>query len=193
MNATGILNSIKSHITLTPEEVDHFSSVILPLSVKQGEFIEKAGEPTRYFIYVNSGCLMTYYTDKDGDDHVMQFSTTDWWTGDLHSCTAQVPSIYSTRALTDSQVWLIPKPGMDQMLEKYPKFEKFFRILFQNSLITHQSRIIQADSSTAGERYNAFRKKYPTLEQYVPLKYIASYLGMTPEFLSKIRRKRTSQ
>jgi hypothetical protein len=78
---------------------------------------------------------------------------------------------------------------MDQLLERLPKFERYFRIIFQNSLITHQNRIIQSYSSTADERYLAFREKYPNLEQYVPLKYIASYLGITPEFLSKIRRK----
>ncbi|HRI78816.1 MAG TPA: Crp/Fnr family transcriptional regulator [Cyclobacteriaceae bacterium] len=189
MNTNSILASIRKHIKPSAEESEYFASILLPLSVKQGEFAEKSGETTRYFIYVNSGCLMTYYTDKDGDDHVIQFSTSGWWTGDLQSFTEQVPATYSTRALTDSEVWLIPKMGMDQLLEKYPHFEKFFRILFQNSLVTHQKRIILAGTVTAEERYIRFRKKYPTLEQYVPLKYIASYLGITPEFLSKIRRK----
>jgi CRP-like cAMP-binding protein len=112
-----------------------------------------------------------------------------WWTGDLHSFTEQVPSIYSTRALADSEVLYLPKADMDRLLAEVPKFERFFRILFQNSLVTHQQRIIQNFSANAEERYENFRKKYPSLEQYVPLKYIASYLGFTPEFLSKIRRK----
>jgi CRP-like cAMP-binding protein len=86
-------------------------------------------------------------------------------------------------------VLLLPKSHMDQLLNEAPVFEKYFRIIFQNSLITHQNRIIQSYSSTAEERYLAFREKYSTLEQYVPLKYIASYLGITPEFLSKVRRK----
>jgi CRP-like cAMP-binding protein len=82
---------------------------------------------------------------------------------------------------------------MDQLLDKYPKFERYFRILFQNSLITHQDRIVQNFSDTAEDRYEQFRQKYPSLEQYVPLKYIASYLGITPEFLSKIRRRQTKK
>ncbi len=189
MTTTKILESVSKHITLTDDEATYFSSLFLPLKVKQGEMPEKTGEPTRYFIHVNSGCLMSYFTDQEGNDHVMQFATAGWWTGDLPSFTQQIPSIHTTRALADSEILLLPKQSMDQLLEKYPKFERYFRILFQNSLINHQSRIIQNLSAKAEDRYLTFLKKYPPLEQYVPLKYIASYLGITPEFLSKIRRK----
>ena len=158
-------------------------------SIRQGDLIEKAGEVSKYFIHVKSGCLMSYYTDKEGNDHVMQFSMAGWWTGDLNSFTKKVPSAYTTRALADSEVLLMEVKNLDQLLERFPVFEKYFRILFQNSLITHQNRIAQNISSTAEERYVAFQRKYPSLEQYVPLKYVASYLGITPEFLSKIRRR----
>ena len=193
MTTANILASVSKHITLTEEEATYFASLFLPLKVKQGEMPEKVGQPTRYFTYVNIGCLMSYFTDQQGTDHVMQFATAGWWTGDLSSFTQQTPSIHATRALTDSEILLLPKQNMDQLLEKYPKFERYFRILFQNSLINHQNRLIQNLSSKAEERYLAFLKKYPSLEQYVPLKYIASYLGITPEFLSKIRRKLMSK
>jgi CRP-like cAMP-binding protein len=189
MTTDHIISSISKHVNLTEEERTYFTSLLLPLHVRQGEFIGKTGEPTKYFIYVNSGCLMSYYTDKDDTDHVMQFATAGWWTGDLSSYMQQNKSIHATRALTDSDVWLLPRPSMDQLLDKYLKFERYFRIIFQNSLINHQNRLIQNLSSTAEERYIAFFQKYSSLEQYVPLKYIAAYLGMTPEFLSKIRRK----
>lgn len=133
---------------------------------------------------------MTYYTDPSGNDHVIQFSTAGWWTADLHSLTQNQPSIYSTRALADSEIFLLPKIRLEELVERYPVFERFFRIMFQNSLVTHQHRIVQAFSFTAEQRYEHFQQKYPQLEQFVPLKYIASYLGITPEFLSKIRRKR---
>lgn len=189
MNAVSLLSAINRVVTLTEEEASFFEALLLPMKVRQGEMLEKPGELSKYFINVVSGCLMTYYTDKDDVDHVIQFAQAGWWTGDAASLTRHIPSIYSTRALTDSEVFLLPQNGMDQLLEKYMKFEKFFRILFQNSLVTHQNRLIQTLSTTAEERYLAFGKKYPSLEQYVPQKYIASYLGMTPEFLSKIRRK----
>lgn len=185
-----ILSHITRHVTLTQTEEDFFISILLPLKIKQGDFIEKAGEVTYHFIHVNSGCLMTYFTDKEGDDQVIQFATAGWWTGDLHSLTTMQPSIYTTRALADSDILLLPKVRMDELLERYPVFERYFRIMFQNSLVTHQNRIIEAFANTAEDRYQNFQKKYPHLEQFVPLKYIASYLGITPEFLSKIRRKR---
>lgn len=185
-----ILSHITRHVTLTKSEEDFFISLLLPVKLKQGEFAEKACEITYNFIHVNSGCLMTYFTDKDGDDQVIQFATSGWWTGDLHSLTTMQPSIYTTRALADSEILLLPKVRMDELLEKYPVFERYFRIMFQNSLVTHQNRIIEAFAVTAEDRYQNFQKKYPHLEQFVPLKYIASYLGITPEFLSKIRRKR---
>jgi CRP-like cAMP-binding protein len=188
-NTSSLLASINKHIALEPSEIILFTSMLRATHIKQGEFIETAGIVTTHFIHVLSGCLMTYYSDKDGHDHVIQFAMAGWWTGDPQSLTEQVPSIYSTRALVDSEVLLLPKTDMDRLLVEAPKFERFFRILYQNSLVTHQNRIIQNFSATAEERYENFRKKYPALEQYVPLKYIASYLGFTPEFLSKIRRK----
>lgn len=193
MEYQNIIAAIKRHVELTREEEIFFHSVLVPRHLKQGEFAEKAGEVTLNFIHVNRGCLMTYYTDKNDNDQVIQFSTSGWWTGDLHSLTKQEPSIYSSRALADSEILLLPKVRLDELLNRYPKFERFFRIMFQNSLVTHQTRIIEAFSLSAEDRYANFQKRYPQLEQYVPLKYIASYLGITPEFLSKIRRKKMNK
>jgi len=193
MNTSEILSQINRHISLDEREGLYFSSLLIHAKIKQGDYLEKVGSVTQSFIHVESGCLMSYYTDKEGDDHVLQFATAGWWTGDLQSFTKQQPAIYSTRALAESSVFYLPKADMDQLLERYPKFEKYFRILFQNSLITHQDRILQNISDTAEDRYEHFRQKYPSLEQYVPLKYIASYLGITPEFLSKIRRRQTEK
>lgn len=190
MDTRGILSHISRNVTLNDEEQQFFISILVPVKLKQGEFIEQAGEISNNFIHVNAGCLMTYYTDEDGNDQVLQFSTSGWWTADLHSLTTRQPSIYSTRALADSEVFLLPKIRLEELVERYPIFERFFRIMFQNSLVTHQDRIIQVFSLTAEERYANLSEKYPQLEQFVPLKYIASYLGITPEFLSKIRRKR---
>jgi len=191
MDYQPILTAIKRHLELSAEEEQFFISILIPLKLKQGEFVERTGEITHHLIHVVSGCLMTYYTDKEGNDQVIQFSTAGWWTGDLHSITGEVPSIYSSRALADSELFLLPGLRLEELVQRFPRFERYFRIMFQNSLVTHQNRIIEAFSLTAEERYEKFRKRYPQLEQFVPLKYIASYLGITPEFLSKIRRKRS--
>lgn len=191
MDTTGIIAQFEKHIPLEEKEKLYFSSVVIPAHIKQGEFVETVGKVTSNFIYVNSGCLMTYFTDTEGTDHVIQFAMAGWWTGDLHSFTKEERSIYSTRALADSDIFYLRKNDMEMLLEKFPKLERYFRILFQNSIVSHQYRLIQNFSVTADQRYENFSKRYPSLEQYVPLKYIASYLGITPEFLSKIRRKRS--
>jgi CRP-like cAMP-binding protein len=193
MDKSGIIRSISKYVPLDEIESLYFTSLLLPLKIRQGEFTERIGNISKGMIYVNTGCLMTYFSDKQATDHVIQFATAGWWTGDLHSFTSQTPSIYSTKALADSEVLLLPKNDMDQVLEKFPKFERYFRIIFQNSLVTHQHRIIQNFSVDAEDRYAQFQEKYPSLEQYVPLKYIAAYLGITPEFLSKIRRRRSEK
>lgn len=189
MNTAVILSAINKHVALDEAEANFLTDQLIPKKLKPGELIEESGEMTKFMIYVNSGCLMTYYTDKDGTDHVIQFATTGWWTGDLHSLQKKVPSIYSTRALVESEILLLPKVSLELLLDQYLKFERYFRIIFQNALVVSQQRIIHSYASTAEERYLHFSEKYSNLEQYVPLKYIASYLGITPEFLSKIRRK----
>lgn len=189
MPHSSIISSIEKMVSLTPDEQVTLEAALVSRQLKQGEFLEHAGEPARYLTYVTSGCLMTYYTDNNGQDHVLQFATSGWWTGDLTCYVKNIPSVYSTRTLADSEVLMLTKVSMDLLLEKNPKLERYFRIIFQNSLVTHQERILQGFSATAEERYQHFLEKYPTLEQFVPQKYIASYLGITPEFLSKIRRK----
>jgi CRP-like cAMP-binding protein len=189
MNSAIILAALKKHISLAPEEEEFWASSFVARHVKQGEILEEPGEITRYFVYVNSGCLTTYFTDQDDTIRVLQFATTGWWTGDLHSYMKQEPSIYTIKALADSEVLLLTKSGLDNLLEKNLKFERYFRIIFQNALVTQHQRLIESYSCPAETRYQNFLEKYPTLEQFVPLKYIAAYLGITPEFLSKIRRK----
>lgn len=188
-----ILATVEKHITLDDVERSVLLSLLESRSVKSGEYLEKGGVPTQHFIFVSMGCLMSYHTDEKGGEHVMQFATSTWWTGDLHSLAKQTPSIYSTRALVDSEVLLLTIKGLESLLERVPKFEKYFRILFQNALVAQGRRIMETNSFTAEAHYESFRERYPTLEQFVPQKYIASYLGVTPEFLSKIRRRLMSK
>ena len=184
-----ILAAIEKHITLNDIERAILLSLLEARSLKSGEYLEKEGETSQYFIFVSMGCLMAYHTDEGGVERVMQFATASWWTGDLHSFTKSAASVYSNRAIVDSEVLLLTPKGLNELLDRVPKFEKYFRILFQNSLIAHGRRIMETISYSAEERYESFRQRYPTLEQFVPQKYIASYLGVTPEFLSKVRRR----
>jgi CRP-like cAMP-binding protein len=189
MNSATILSHINQLVKLDKIETDFLESILIARPFKQGELIVKSGEAARYMIYVNRGYLMTYYTDNEGADHVVQFSAGGWWCGDIYSLSQNPTTIYSTKGLTEGEVLLLPRLAQLQLFEKYIKFEKYFRILFQNSLMRQQLRFIESYSSPAEERYLAFRTSYPDLENFVSQKYIASYLGITPEFLSKIRKR----
>lgn len=187
MKTSSIISHIREYIDLDQGEADYVSALFIPRAVRQGEVIVESGAPPLYMIHVSSGYLMTSYTDELGHDHVVQFATAGWWTGDLYSLDNDLPTIYTTRALTDGEVLLFPKAAQELLLNRHIKFERYFRIIFQYALKRLQLRIIENYSLPAERRYLAFCEKYPGMEQYVPQKYIASYLGITPEFLSKIR------
>lgn len=184
-----ILGQINQIIHLEDIETSYFESILIPRPFKRGELIVNSGDTARYMIFVNSGFLMTYFTDNDGVEHVIHFAGGGWWSGDIYSLSANQTAIYSTRGLSDGEVILLPRSAQEQLFEKFNKFERYFRILFQNSLMRQQTRFIENYTLTAEERYESFKLRYPGMEQHVPQKYIASYLGITPEFLSKIRKR----
>jgi CRP-like cAMP-binding protein len=191
MNNELIVSNIRQYIPLDQPEIEYLSSVLIPRPFKQGELIVKAGEQARYLIFANAGYLMTYYTDADGVDHVIQFASDGWWSGDVYSLSEEPVTRYSTKGLSVGEALLLPRPAHQQLLEKYPRFERYFRIMFQKGLLRQQLRYIEAHATSAEERYLSFARSYPTLMRDVPQKYIASYLGITPEFLSKVRGRLT--
>ena len=121
------------------------------------------------------------------------FGVEDWWVGDLYSFLTQTPSAYFIDALEDAEVLQISKANLDRLYEQVPKFERFFRLIIQNAFIAQQKRINQNLSFSAEQRYLDFIKTYPSLEQRIPQKQIAAYLGITPVFLSMLRRKLTQK
>jgi len=185
----GILAAIEKNVSLDDVERAVLLSSLESRSLKSGDIIARSGEQHQHFIFVSMGCLMTYFTDSEGVERVLQFAMASWWTGDLDSFTKHTRSCYTVRAIVDSEVLLLTVPAFENLLERVPKLEKYFRILFQNSIVSHGRRITEMNSYSAEERYESFRQRYPMLEQFVPQKYIASYLGVTPEFLSKVRRR----
>ena len=115
------------------------------------------------------------------------FAATDWWVTDMPCFTAEKASIVNIQAIDDSSLFSLSKSGFDELLERSPVFEKYFRVLMQKAYVREQLRTIDNLTKTAEERYDKFVEKYPEIHELVPLKHIASYLGITPEFLSMIR------
>ena len=149
----------------------------------------QAGDICKYDSFVVKGCLRTYYVDERGGEHVVQFAVENWWTGDLYSFLSGSPAAYNTDALEDSELLQIDQASLEELYRQVPKFERFFRILTQRAFIAAEQRVIATISQTAEERYRHFIEHYPGLDQRVPQHLIASYLGFTPEFLSRMRKQ----
>jgi CRP-like cAMP-binding protein len=189
VNTDLILNNINRHIQLDKNERDFFLSILQTKQLKRKEFLLEPGEISRTENFINKGCLRTYTVDDNGFEHILMFAVEDWWTGDLNSFLNQRPATYFVQALEDTEVIQYTKENLDKLLVQVPKFERFYRIALQKSLISLHQRISQNLSLTAEERYLNFRKKYPHLLERLSQKQVAAYLGITPIFLSMLRKK----
>jgi CRP-like cAMP-binding protein len=182
-----ILDNLAKHIHLTPAEQDTFITYLQTKKIKRKQFLLTDGDICKYSAFVTSGCLRGYTVDKGGIEHVLSFAPPDWWIADMYSLLSQKPGILNIEALEDTEVLLLSKANQEKLYLEIPKFEHFFRILVENSLVASQQRLIDGLSLTAEERYHNFCKRYPTLIDHLPQKQIASYIGVTPEFFSRMR------
>jgi len=184
-----ILNNVEHRIKLTDAEKKLFVTYLTYKQLKKGEVLLSYGEICKHQYFVISGCLRNYSIDEYGKEHILMFAATDWWTSDLYSYITGEPGEYIIDALVDTEIFMIAKEDMEKIYEEIPKFERFHRLLFQNSIVNNTRRIRSSMSASAEERYQAFIKQFPNIYKEIPLKHIASYLGISPEFLSKIRNK----
>lgn len=147
----------------------------------------------RHLAFVNGGCLREYTVDQKGDEHIIQFAIEDWWISDLNSFLSGMPTTHNIDALQDSDVLLLGTAARERLLESVPKIERFFRLLLEANYVATHKRINETLSASAEERYLAFLKTYPNLVEQVPQNHIASYLGITPQSLSRIRKELSSK
>jgi CRP-like cAMP-binding protein len=180
--------NILKRVALPEEAWNRLVSMLTVQNIKKREVWHKAGDVTETMGFVLKGCLRTYFTDEKGHEHVVQFAFEDWWTSDLMSFVTQEPSAYSIEALEESSVAILHKSDYEQLLTEYPVFERFFRLLVQGAYVAGQMRMIAVMSKNAEQRYTDLVKKYPALEMRIAQHQIASYLGITPEALSRIKR-----
>lgn len=184
-----IFKNFALHINLDASEVERISAVLQVRDVPKHTLLLEAGTTARNVYYVVSGCLRLFYTDENGDEHNISFSPENWWAVDITSFSMQKPAFMSIDALEDTTVCYLSYDAMEQLYQEVPKLERFFRILTQNGLYVYQRRTISNLSETAESRYKRFRKRYPDLELRITQKHIASYLGITPVFLSMLRKR----
>jgi CRP-like cAMP-binding protein len=182
-----LLEKIREHVVITDEEFDFCKTLFIPKKLRKRQYLLQEGDVNKYTSFVEKGMLRTYSVDEKGNEPILQFSFEGWWVADLYSFLTNEPSKYNIEALEDCELLLITKPSWDKMLDKIPALERYFRILIQNSLIATQQRLMGSISETAQEKYIKLIDNFPGCLHRVPQHMIASYLGITPETLSRIR------
>jgi CRP-like cAMP-binding protein len=186
-----ILDYIKRYIELNDEEEQYFLSILKSRKYLKRQFVVQAGDECKYETYVVKGCLRAYFVDPNGTQHIIQFAIEDWWISDMASLMTGEPATFNIDAIEDSEVIQIERSKFNELFDKVPKFDKMYRLMLMKAFVASQKRIIDNLCMPAKDRYLGFIKRYRNIEQRVPQNQVASYLGMTPEFLSQIRRKLT--
>jgi len=184
-----ILQNISRFVSLAPEEQELFLSKTETKQYKAKTIILHSGEICKHSYFVNSGLLRNFNINDNIVEHVLSFACEGWWIGDMYSLLSQKPGNLFIEVLEDAEVVLLSKENQEELYLEIPKLERFFRILTENSLVANQDRIMDIISLSAEERFDKFCKRYPTLIQRVPQKQIASYIGVTPEFFSKMKSR----
>ena len=182
-----LLQHFNKHIHLTEEEFAECTLLFKYKKYRKYQYLLQNGDITRYETFILKGCTRTYEVDDKGVEHIIQFGLETWWIGDLHSFLTGTPGRLNIDCLEDTEVLQISKADLEKLYEKVPKLERFFRILIQKAYVAAMDRIYSNLSKPAAERYQEFIEKYPHIEQRVPNHQIASYLGITPQSLSRIR------
>jgi len=184
-----ILANIALHIGIGAAEADYFLSLLEHKTLKRKEVLLSEGQTCHYINYVAQGCLRMYTTDDSGREHIQMFAPENWWCTDLLGFHTNTAATHTIDALEDTDVLQLSYQNLEKLYLKVPKFERFFRVLFQNGFIMYQNRITTELALPADQKYETFKKLYPGLQQRITQKHIAAYLGITPVFLSMLRKK----
>jgi CRP-like cAMP-binding protein len=157
-------------------------------SLRPGEFLQRGGEVTRFAAFVARGCLRNYVIDPKGKEHIVQFAPETWWLADSTSWNKGTPSPYFIDAIEESDLLLLDGTSHQALVDRVPGYAAAFRTGLQRHAAAKDQRIVSALSGTAEERYREFLRVYPSIALRVPQTMLASYLGMTPETVSRIRK-----
>ncbi len=188
-NTDKLLKNIKRYVSLTTEETDAFITIVRTSNVVKRQFIVQPGFTCTHQTYVVEGAFRAYLLTADGTEHTVQLAVDDWFISDFYSYISQQPASLFVEALAPSVIQQIEYNEVEQLCTKHPVFERYFRIVAQKAFAFSQQRVLSKLSKTAEERYLEYQAKYPQIVQRVPQYALASYLGITPPFLSQIRQR----
>jgi CRP-like cAMP-binding protein len=183
-----LIANFDNYLPLDASEQEELASRVTERAIRRRQFILQEGDICKHYTFVAEGCFKIYHVDKKGVEHNLQFVAENDWIMELDSFYTDKPSRVYIEAIEPSVILQIKKDDLFYLFTNIPKFDRNFRVIVENRYVELENRILQAISSTAEERYLSFLDHYPQLSQRLPNTQIASYLGITPEFLSKIRK-----
>ncbi|MEM9544730.1 MAG: Crp/Fnr family transcriptional regulator [Bacteroidota bacterium] len=189
MNYKSFLDNINQKTQLTEDEEFILISKLKQRTYLKGQYIIQQDDIYRYQTFVVSGKVRTFYLDNDGNEHIVAFGIENWWVGDICSFTTQTPAEFNSQCLEKTEVIQIAFEDMEDLYREVPKLERYFRITIQKAYGNMSKRIVRNHSMPAKDRYLYFLETYPEIAQRVPQYMLASYLGITKEFLSRMRKK----
>ena len=189
MNIYPLIKHFSHYLPLDEKEINELKSCIKERIVKRRQYILQEGDVCKHYTFVNEGCFKMYKVDENGKEHNLQFTIENDWISDIGSFHSENPSELYIEAIEQSSILQIEKPALLCLYTNYPKFDRNFRVIIENKFIELQKRVLHNISSTAEERYLDFLENHPNLFNRISNVQIASYLGVTPEFLSTIRKK----
>lgn len=184
-----LLQSIRSLVPVSDDQWLRIEAATQHRSFKKDEFISRDGEINRFTNFIESGSLRVFHIDGDGQERVIQLGVRGWWASDFASFTNQQPGLLHVQALEATELRSFSYEAVHRLFEELPVFERFYRLLIQRAYAAFQNRMLQNLSMDAEQRYLQFRQLYPELNEQILQKHVASYLGMSAEFLSKIKKR----
>ncbi|HPG56161.1 MAG TPA: Crp/Fnr family transcriptional regulator [Candidatus Enterocola sp.] len=184
-----LLNYFQKVIPLNPKEKQLVIQLFKPRLYRKKQYVLQEGDVCNQFNFIVRGCLRMYKVDDKGTTYILQFATENWWLSNIGSFHERKPSELNIDALEDTMVLQISHENLLLLYTSAPKFDRIFRVLIENSFVSLQKRLLQNISSTASERYESFLDSYSHLTNRLPQTQIASFLGITPEFLSRLRNQ----
>lgn len=189
MKLQPLLDYINRYITLTKEEESLLLSKVTVRKFGKSDFLVKNGDVCNFESFVLSGCVKTYFIDQDAQEIIVMLAIENWWTADLGSFISRKPAKLNVQCVEKTELAQIHYDDLQELYQQVPKLERFFRLIIQQAFVASQNRIVVNYSEPAKKRYLQFREQYASIEHRVPQYMVASYLGITKEFLSKVRRQ----
>ena len=187
--AQPFIRFINTYVSLTKEEEAMILETVTYRKYLKGQYVVQQGDTCKQSGFIISGCTRTFYAGDEGQEHIVMFSFENWWASEIGSFVTQTPSDYNVHCIENTELIQLSYDNQETLFKKIPKLERFFRLVLEKAFVASQKRIVRNFTLSAKERYMHFKAEHSEMEQRIPQYMVASYLGITKEFLSKIKGK----